>query len=199
MNIINRALISVTDKTDIVSFAQWLRVFDVEILSTGGTADTIRKSGIDVIEVSKYTGFPEMLDGRLKTLHPKIHGGLLAERDKPEHMDVCAKHDIGLIDMVVVNLYEFKKTIAKKDCTLAMAIENIDIGGPTMLRAAAKNYRFVTVITDPADYQGVIAEMRRTGGTISEATNFELAKKVFRLTAKYDKAISKYLDARPVK
>jgi len=193
-NYIFRALISVTDKAGIVEFAQGLKDFGVGILSTGGTAEQLRKNRIPVVEVSNYTGFPEMMDGRLKTLHPKIHGGLLAKRDNPEHMKVCAEHGISMIDMVVVNLYRFEDTIAKESCTLEQAIENIDIGGPTMLRAAAKNYRFVSVVTDPADYPKILDEMRRSGGIISETTNFRLAKKVFALTARYDAAISAYLE-----
>ncbi|MHB8092786.1 MAG: bifunctional phosphoribosylaminoimidazolecarboxamide formyltransferase/IMP cyclohydrolase [Syntrophales bacterium] len=192
-NQIKRALISVTDKTGIVEFARGLQEFGVEILSTGGTAAQLRNSGIAVIDVSDYTGFPEMMDGRLKTLHPKIHGGLLALRDNAGHLEALRKHGIGLIDMVVINLYRFEDTVARAGCTLAEAIENIDIGGPTMLRAASKNYRFVSVVTDPADYPKIIAAMQETGGRISEATNFELAKKTFQLTARYDGAISNYL------
>jgi len=152
MSQIKRALISVTDKNGIVEFARKLSSFGVEILSTGGTAAQLRKSGITVKDVSEYTGFPEMMDGRLKTLHPKIHGGLLALRDNPEHVKSMKKQGIEPIDMVVINLYQFEDTVAKEGCTVEHAIENIDIGGPTMLRAAAKNYRFVSVITDPADY-----------------------------------------------
>jgi phosphoribosylaminoimidazolecarboxamide formyltransferase/IMP cyclohydrolase len=192
-NLIKRALISVTDKTGIVEFARELQMFGVEILSTGGTAAQMRSGGVDVIDVSDYTGFPEMMDGRLKTLHPKIHGGLLALRDKEEHLDALKKHGIGLIDMVVINLYRFEDTVAKPGCTLEEAIENIDIGGPTMLRAASKNYRFVSVVTDPADYGKIIAAMKESGGRISEAVNFELAKKTFQLTARYDGAISNHL------
>jgi phosphoribosylaminoimidazolecarboxamide formyltransferase/IMP cyclohydrolase len=193
MNDIKRVLVSVTDKTGIGDFARDLTAFGVEILSTGGTAAQLRKSGIPVTDVSEYTGFPEMMDGRLKTLHPKIHGGLLGLRDNPSHMQALAEHGIGLIDMVVINLYRFEDTVAQEGCSLEQAIENIDIGGPTMLRAAAKNHRFVSVVTDPADYPQIIAEMRRTGGKVSEATNFELAKKTFQLTARYDGAISNYL------
>jgi phosphoribosylaminoimidazolecarboxamide formyltransferase/IMP cyclohydrolase len=193
MNIIKRVLISVTDKKGIVDFARELAAFNVEILSTGGTAAQIRNSGIAVRDVSDYTGFPEMMDGRLKTLHPKIHGGLLALRDKEEHMKALFEHGIELIDMVVINLYEFEKTVAQEGCSLDHAIENIDIGGPTMLRAASKNYRFVSVVTDPEDYSKIIAEMKETGGRISEATNFALAVKTFQLTARYDGAISNYL------
>ncbi len=193
LNDIKRVLISVTDKKGIVEFAQGLRSFGIEILSTGGTATQLRKSGVLVTDVSDYTGFPEMMDGRLKTLHPKIHGGLLALRDNDAHMNALREHRIDLIDMVVINLYRFEDTVAKKGCTLEQAVENIDIGGPTMLRAASKNYRFVSVVTDPEDYQKILSEMKRTGGKISEATNFELAKKTFQLTARYDGAISNYL------
>jgi phosphoribosylaminoimidazolecarboxamide formyltransferase/IMP cyclohydrolase len=193
LNNIQRVLISVTDKKGIVEFAQGLRSFGVEILSTGGTAAQMRKSGVPVTDVSDYTGFPEMMDGRLKTLHPKIHGGLLALRDNESHMQALREHRIELIDMVVINLYRFEDTVAREGCTLEQAIENIDIGGPTMLRAASKNYRFVSVVTDPEDYQKILSEMKRTGGKISEATNFELAKKTFQLTARYDGAISNYL------
>jgi phosphoribosylaminoimidazolecarboxamide formyltransferase/IMP cyclohydrolase len=196
-NVIQRALISVTDKTGVIEFAKGLQEFGVEILSTGGTAAQLRKNGIAVIDVSDYTGFPEMMDGRLKTLHPKIHGGLLALRDNEGHMNALKQHDIGLIDMVAINLYRFEDTVARQDCTLAEAVENIDIGGPTMLRAASKNYRFVTVLTDPADYPKIIAMMKETNGRISEETNFELAKKVFQLTARYDGAISNYLGKIP--
>ncbi|MEW6335287.1 MAG: bifunctional phosphoribosylaminoimidazolecarboxamide formyltransferase/IMP cyclohydrolase [Thermodesulfobacteriota bacterium] len=193
MNEIKRVLISVTDKSGIVDFARGLQSFGAEILSTGGTASQLRSSGVPVTDVSDYTGFPEMMDGRLKTLHPKIHGGLLALRDNPAHRKALQQQGIDLIDMVVINLYRFEDTVAKEGCTLEHAIENIDIGGPTMLRAASKNYRFVSVVTDPADYPVIIAEMTRTGGRLSEATNFELAKKTFQLTARYDGAISNYL------
>ena len=163
-NAIKRVLISVTNKQGIVEFAQGLKDFGAEILSTGGTAAQLRKSGVPVTDVSDYTGFPEMMDGRLKTLHPKIHGGLLGLRDKESHMQALREHGIGLIDMVVINLYRFEDTVAKDGCTLEEAIENIDIGGPTMLRAASKNYRFVSVVTDPADYPRILAEMKQTGG-----------------------------------
>ena len=192
-NEIKRALISVTDKKGIVEFARELSSqFSVELLSTGGTASRLRSEGIKVTDVSDYTGFPEMMDGRLKTLHPKIHGGLLALRDDEGHMKALKEHGIGLIDMVVVNLYQFEDSVAK-GCTLPEAIENIDIGGPTMLRAAAKNYRFVSVVTDPEDYQRILKEMRERGGKISEETNFALAVKTFQLSARYDAAISNYL------
>jgi phosphoribosylaminoimidazolecarboxamide formyltransferase / IMP cyclohydrolase len=190
---IQRALISVTDKAGIDGLGRALEGFGVEILSTGGTARALADAGIKIKEVSDFTGFPEMLDGRVKTLHPKIHGGILGIRSRPEHVRAMQEHGILPIDMVVVNLYAFEKTVARSDCTLAEAIENIDIGGPTLLRAAAKNYPFVTVITDPADYSAVINEMHQTGGSVSEATNFRLAKKVFRLTHEYDGAITRYL------
>jgi len=195
MSKIQRALISVTDKSGIEELGRALFRFGVEILSTGGTARTLAQAGIKIREVSDFTGFPEMLDGRVKTLHPKIHGGILGIRTRPEHVEAMNKHNIVPIDLVAVNLYAFEKTIARPDCTLAEAIENIDIGGPTLLRAAAKNYPFVTVLTDPADYSVVIEEMNRSGGSVSEATNFRLAKKVFKLTHDYDGAISQYLDA----
>jgi len=192
---IYRALISVTDKRGVEVFAKNLQEFGVEILSTGGTAKAIAASGVNIKEVSEFTGFPEMLDGRVKTLHPKVHGGILGIRSNPDHAQAMKKHGIEPIDMVVVNLYAFEKTIANQSCSLADAIENIDIGGPTLLRAAAKNYPFVTVITDPADYVTVIDEMKANGGSVSEATNFKLAKKVFRLTSQYDRAIIVYLES----
>jgi len=192
-NEIKRVLISVTDKKGIVEFAGELAKFSVEILSTGGTAARLRQEGIAVTDVSDYTGFPEMMDGRLKTLHPKIHGGLLALRDNKEHMKAAKEQGIKLIDMIVINLYRFEDTVAKEGCLLKDAVENIDIGGPAMLRAAAKNYRFVTVVTDPGDYRKVLKEMNETGGKISEATNFALAARTFQLTARYDAAVSNYL------
>lgn len=192
-NRIKRALISVTDKTGIVGFAKELAKFGVEILSTGGTAKILRENGIEVRDVSDYTGFPEMMDGRLKTIHPKVEGGLLAIRDNEQHMKKADEHGIEMIDMVVVNLYAFEDTVAKPDCTLSHAIENIDIGGPTMLRAAAKNYRFVTVVTDPADYESILKLLEKNEGKLDEAFNFSLAVKVFQLMARYDGAISNYL------
>jgi len=191
---IQRALFSVTDKSGIQGFAQALANFGVHILSTGGTAKALAAAGIEITEVSDFTGFPEMLDGRVKTLHPKIHGGILGIRSNAEHLAAMGRHGIEPIDMVVVNLYEFEKTVAAPNCSLSEAIENIDIGGPTLLRAASKNYRFVTVVTDPADYTAVIDEMKSSGGAVSEQTNFLLAKKVFKLTSAYDRAISVYLD-----
>ena len=193
MAAIKRALISVSDKAGILDLARELNSFGVELLSTGGTAKMIRDAGIPVMDVSDYTGFPEMMNGRVKTLHPKVHGGLLGLRDNPEHVDAMAKHDIEPIDMVVVNLYPFEATVAKEDCTLIDAIENIDIGGPTMLRSAAKNNKFVTVLVDPKDYETVLAEMKQNSGEVSEETNFKLAVKVYQHTAAYDGAISNWL------
>ena len=192
---IQRALISVTDKSGIEQLGNALYAFNVEILSTGGTAKALSQSGITIREVSDFTGFPEMLDGRVKTLHPKVHGGILGIRSNPKHVQSMQNHGIVPIDMVVVNLYAFEKTIARSDCPLAEAIENIDIGGPTLLRAAAKNYPFVTVITEPRDYSEIIAEMEQSGGSVSEETNFRLACKVFRLTHEYDGAITRYLES----
>jgi phosphoribosylaminoimidazolecarboxamide formyltransferase/IMP cyclohydrolase len=166
----------------------------VEILSTGGTARMMREGGVTVQDVSDFTGFPEMLDGRVKTLHPKVHAGILAQRDNPEHMKTMASHHLKVIDMVVVNLYAFEKTVAREDCTLGEAVENIDIGGPTMLRAAAKNYRDVAVVVDPGDYEPIIAEMKGNEGQLSLETRFRLAKKVYRLTHEYDGAITRYLE-----
>ncbi|MDP2827165.1 MAG: bifunctional phosphoribosylaminoimidazolecarboxamide formyltransferase/IMP cyclohydrolase [Sulfuricellaceae bacterium] len=193
MSIIKRALISVSDKSGAVEFAQALKQFNVEILSTGGTAKLLKDAGIDVIEVGDYTGFPEMLDGRVKTLHPKVHGGILGRRDLPEHVSAMAAAGIPPIDLVAVNLYPFAATIAKKDCQLDDAIENIDIGGPTMVRAAAKNYAHVAVVTDPADYQAIIREMNATQGGVGMELRFDLAKKAFSHTAEYDGMISNYL------
>jgi phosphoribosylaminoimidazolecarboxamide formyltransferase / IMP cyclohydrolase len=190
---IKQALISVSDKSGIVEFAKSLSALGVSLLSTGGTAKLLADAGLKVTEVADYTGFPEMLDGRVKTLHPKVHGGILARRDLPEHMAKLAEHDIPTIDLMVVNLYPFRETIAKDDCTLEEAIENIDIGGPTMLRSAAKNHRDVTVIVDPADYAVVLDEMRANGNHVGYATNFRLAMKVFTHTAQYDGAITNYL------
>jgi phosphoribosylaminoimidazolecarboxamide formyltransferase/IMP cyclohydrolase len=192
---IKRALVSVSDKTGITEFAKEIISFKVEILSTGGTAKTLKGQGLPIVDVSEYTGFPEMLDGRVKTLHPKIHGGLLGIRDNPDHVKKMQEFNIEPIDLVVVNLYPFETTIAKKDCPLEEAIENIDIGGPTMLRSAAKNYRFVTVIVDPADYAAVLKEIKERNGEVSAETNFHLAKKVFQHTARYDGAISNYLSS----
>lgn len=193
---IQRALISVTDKTGVGELGDALASMGVEILSTGGTAKALAAAGIPIKEVSEFTGFPEMLDGRVKTLHPKIHGGILGIRSNPAHREAMEKHGILPIDMVVVNLYAFEKTVSRPDCGLVDAIENIDIGGPALLRAAAKNYPFVTVICDPTDYRAVIQELRLSGGSVSAETNFFLAKKVFRLTHHYDEAIAKYLEKK---
>jgi phosphoribosylaminoimidazolecarboxamide formyltransferase / IMP cyclohydrolase len=190
---IKQALISVSDKSGIVDFARSLSALGVKILSTGGTAKLLAEAGLSVTEVADYTGFPEMLDGRVKTLHPKVHGGLLARRDLPEHMAALETHGIPTIDLVVVNLYPFVATVSKEECTLEDAIENIDIGGPTMLRSAAKNHRDVTVVVDPADYAAVLEEMRANGNKVSYKTNFRLATKVFAHTAQYDGAITNYL------
>ena len=193
---ITRALISVSDKTGIIDFSKELAGHGVEILSTGGTAKLLRDAGLTVKDVSEFTGFPEMLDGRVKTLHPKVHGGLLGMRSNPEHVAKMKEHGIENIDMVVVNLYPFEATVAKEGCTLPEAIENIDIGGPTMLRSAAKNHPDVTVLVDSGDYAKVLQEMKANSGAVSPATNFGLAVKVFQHTAAYDGAISNYLGAR---
>ena len=190
---IKRALVSVSDKTGIVEFARLLQRHRVEILSTGGTAKLLASSGIDVIEVSDYTGFPEMLDGRVKTLHPRIHGGVLGRRDLESHVQTMRSHNIPPIDLVVVNLYPFEQTVARPDCTLEEAVENIDIGGPTLLRAAAKNHAAVTVVVDSADYDAVGAEMESQDGVVSDGLRFRLAVKVFEHTARYDGAIANYL------
>ena len=191
--LVKQALISVSDKTGVVELARALTQMQVSILSTGGTAKLLAQNGIAVTEVAEYTGYPEMLDGRLKTLHPMIHGGLLARRDLPAHMAAIKDAGIEPIDLVVVNLYPFTQAIAKPGCTLADAIENIDIGGPTMLRSAAKNHGGVAVLVDPADYAPLLDELRANEGWVSAATRFELAKKVFTHTAAYDGAISNYL------
>jgi len=191
---ISRVLLSVTDKTGILEFASALAAMGAELISTGGTARLIRDAGIPVADVSDVTGFPEMLDGRVKTMHPSVAGGILAMRDNPEHMAAIQAHGIVPIDMVVVNLYRFEEVAAKAGAPLAELIENIDIGGPTMLRAAAKNYQDVAVVTGPEDYPSVIEEMRASGGELSLGTRWRLAKKVFRTTAGYDSAISARLE-----
>jgi len=195
MGKIELALISVTDKNGIVPLAKAIHEFGVKILSTGGTAKAIRDGGVPVTEISDYTGFPEMMDGRVKTLHPKVHGGLLGLRDNPAHREMMEEYGIKPIDLVVVNLYQFEKTVAKEGVTLEEAIENIDIGGPAMLRSSAKNYRDVTVIMDPVDYGVVLEEMEQNGGETTLETRFRLAKKVFRMTHEYDGAITRYLDS----
>jgi phosphoribosylaminoimidazolecarboxamide formyltransferase/IMP cyclohydrolase len=191
---IHCALVSVSDKTGALEFARGLAALGVEILSTGGTARALREAGLEITDVSDYTGFPEIMDGRLKTLHPRIHGGLLGRRDVDR--EVMSTHGIRPIDLVAVNLYPFERTVADPECPLAAAIENIDIGGPTMLRAAAKNHAAVTVIVNPADYGRVLAEMRDNAGCVSDATRFDLAVRAFEHTARYDGAIANYLGAR---
>jgi len=192
MKKIVRALISLTDKSGIETFAKELSELGIEILSTGGTAKKMSDSGIPVVNVSDFTGFPEMLDGRVKTLHPKIHGGILAQRDNADHQEQMKAHDLKPIDIIAVNLYDFAKATSDPDCSVANAIENIDIGGPTMLRAAAKNFQDVTVIVDPADYPTVIQEIRATGNTTLK-TRYRLMVKVFDLTSRYDTAITAWL------
>src|SRR5881227_3648510 len=186
---IRRALISVSDKTGLAPFARELAARGVVLVSTGGSARALREAGLAVTEVAEVTGFPEMLDGRVKTLHPAIHGGLLARRDRPDHLAALAEHGIGEIDLLVSNLYRFGATVAsgagRKDC-----VENIDIGGPALIRAAAKNHEFVTVITDPADYDAVLGEMTANNGATSLALRRRLARKAYALTAAYDAAIS---------
>src|SRR6059036_1452226 len=188
-----RALLSVSEKRGLIDFARGLAELGVEILSTGGTAKSLADAGLRVTQVSDYTGFPEMLDGRVKTLHPKIHGGLLGRRDQPAHVAEMRAHGIEPIDLVVVNLYPFRETVARPGTTLEEAIEQIDIGGPSMLRSAAKNHAHVTVLVDPDDYGPVLAELGASGGTVSVATNRRLAQKVFCATACYDGAIADYL------
>jgi len=188
------ALISVSDKTGIVEFARELAGLGVTLLSTGGTAKLLAGAGLAVTEVAEHTGFPEMLDGRVKTLHPAVHGGLLARRDVPEHMAALARHGIATIDILVVNLYPFEATVAHPDCTLSEAIENIDIGGPAMVRSAAKNWNDVAVLTDASQYDGVVADLRASGA-VSQATRFALAVAAFNRIADYDAAISEYLSS----
>jgi phosphoribosylaminoimidazolecarboxamide formyltransferase/IMP cyclohydrolase len=197
MSKIRKAIISVSNKQGIAEFSAALTSMGVEILSTGGTAKTLRASGVPVKEVSEYTGFPEMLDGRVKTLHPKIHGGLLARRENPDDMEAIKNHGIDTIDMIVVNLYPFESTVAKPGVTFSEAIENIDIGGPAMLRSSAKNFQGVVVITDPSDYGKIIEEMKTHNGDVSYQTRFELARKVFRHTSRYDSVIADYLTKIP--
>ncbi|MEJ2424374.1 MAG: bifunctional phosphoribosylaminoimidazolecarboxamide formyltransferase/IMP cyclohydrolase [Candidatus Thiodiazotropha sp.] len=194
MTAIKRALISVSDKTGIVEFARALAERDIEILSTGGTSKLLTQNDVPVTEVSEYTGFPEMMDGRVKTLHPKIHGGILGRRGTDDR--VMKENGIGGIDLIVVNLYPFEETVAKPDCDLETAIENIDIGGPTMLRAAAKNHKDVTVVVDAADYERVLSEMSSNGNAVTLTTRFDLAVKTFEHTARYDAAIANYLGCR---
>ena len=190
---IKQALISVSDKTGVLEFAQGLAAQGVKLLSTGGTAKMLRDAGLAVTEIGDYTGFPEMLDGRVKTLHPKVHGGILARRDLPEHLATIEAHGIPMIDLVCVNLYPFAATIAKAGVTLEDAIENIDIGGPAMVRSSAKNYNGVAIVTDPEDYAPLLAEMKSNGGALQLATRFGLAKKAFTHTARYDSMIANWL------
>ena len=190
---IRRALLSVSDKTGLVAFATMLAARGVELLSTGGTAKLLSDAGLPVVEVADYTGFPEMLDGRVKTLHPKVHGGLLARRDVAAHIAAIDKHGIGAIDLIVVNLYPFEATVAKPGCTLDDAIEHIDIGGPAMVRSAAKNWKHVAVLTDASQYATVTAELE--AGELGEATHFRLAVAAFDRIARYDAAISDYLSS----
>ncbi|NLN91538.1 MAG: IMP cyclohydrolase [candidate division WS1 bacterium] len=186
------ALISVSNKTGVVEFAAAVAALGFRIVSTGGTAKALREGGLDVTDVSALTGFPELMDGRVKTLHPVVHAGLLAVRDNPDHMAQIAEHGIEPIDLVVVNLYPFERTVAREGVTEADAVENIDIGGPTMIRAAAKNFWAVTVVVDPADYDTVLAELRDSGQT-TLATRRRLARKVFETMARYNGAIAEYL------
>jgi phosphoribosylaminoimidazolecarboxamide formyltransferase/IMP cyclohydrolase len=192
---IRTALVSVSDKTGLAEFARGLARFGIRILSTGGTAKFLAESGVAVTEVADHTGFPEILDGRLKTLHPKVHGGILARRDSPRHMAAIEAAGISPIDLVVVNLYPFVQAVSKPGCTLAEAIENIDIGGPSMLRAGAKNHEAVAVVCDPSDYPRLLVEMGNQGGELSDATRFALAQKAFAHSASYEAAIDRYLSA----
>ncbi len=183
---IQRAILSVTDKTGIVDFAKQLEDFDIELVSTGGTAKLLRESGVPVRDISELTGFPEMMDGRVKTLHPKVHGGILHIRSNPAHVAAAREHSIVPIDMVVVNLYAFEKTASKPDARFDELIENIDIGGPSMVRSAAKNFRDVAIVTSPDDYSAIAREMAGTLGELSLATRWRLAQKAFATTAAYD-------------
>lgn len=187
-----RALISVTNKQNVDTFAKGLCTLGIEVLSTGGTAAMLKQAGVEVTEVADYTGFPELLGGRLKTLHPKVHGGILCRRDDSEHLSQCADNGIPPIDIVVGNLYAFAQATADPDCTVDNAVEHIDIGGPTLLRAAAKNFHDVTVIVDPNDYPKVLEELKKHGETTLE-TRFFLARKVFAMTGSYDMAITRWL------
>lgn len=193
MKSIRRALLSVSNKTGIVQLGRELAQMGIAILSTGGTAKALREEGLDVQDVADFTGFPEMLDGRVKTLHPKVHGGILARREDPTHQVAVDQHNIGYIDLVVVNLYPFRETIAKPDVDFADAIENIDIGGPAMIRSAAKNHNDVVVVVDPEDYAEIIAEIKEHNGEVSAETRLKLAAKAYAHTAQYDLAISGYL------
>jgi phosphoribosylaminoimidazolecarboxamide formyltransferase/IMP cyclohydrolase len=193
---IKTALVSVSDKSGVVAFARQLKEMGVKIISTGGTAKALSDAGVSIVSIESVTGFPEMMNGRVKTLHPKIHGGLLGLRDKSEHTAAMKEHNIEPIDLVCVNLYPFEATIAKADCTLEEAIENIDIGGPSMIRSAAKNHKFVTVVTSPDQYDKVIEQMQNNNGAVSEGLRSDFARTAFGLTASYDAAITKYLNGR---
>ena len=195
MKTIKRALVSVSDKTGLVEFAKRLSQHSIEIISTGGTAKTLKEAGLNVRDVSDLTGFPEILGGRVKTLHPKVHGGLLAIRDDADHQRQVTENEIQYIDMVVVNLYPFRETVARDDVTVEEAIENIDIGGPSMIRSAAKNFHDVVVVVDPSDYTVVADEIDKSGGQVSLATRFRLARRAFEATSQYDAAISDFLDS----
>lgn len=190
-----RAILSVSDKTGLVDLARGLEGLGCELFSTGGTKKALVEAGVSVLSVSDLTGFPEILDGRVKTLHPAVHGGILAKRKLAAHVEELEKNRMGFIDLVAVNLYPFRETVARQGVALDEALENIDIGGPTMIRSGAKNHRHVSVIVDPADYETIIAEMRENQGIVSLGTNFRLAKKVFRMTGGYDQAISSYLES----
>ena len=196
MRSIKNALISVSDKTGIVEFAKKLDALGVQILSTGGTADLLKKNGVPVRLVSDYTGFPEMMDGRVKTLHPKVHGGILGRRDMEDHMRSMGEHGIETIDLVAVNLYPFEQTVARKDCTFDEAVENIDIGGPAMVRSAAKNFNDVAVVVDPKDYATVLKEMHANEGSVTLNTKKRLSRDAFTHTARYDSMISRYLTSQ---
>ena len=189
---IERAVVSVSNKTGLGDFAAFLKGYGVEIISTGGTKRFLDEAGVNPKEISEYTGFPEIMDGRVKTLHPKVHGGILNIRDKKEHQEAKEKLGIKDIDLIVVNLYPFKEVVSK-GCTFAEAIENIDIGGPSMIRAAAKNYKYVTVVVDPDDYAKVMENMKANDCATTEELRFYLAKKVFFITSDYDQAIYTYL------
>jgi phosphoribosylaminoimidazolecarboxamide formyltransferase/IMP cyclohydrolase len=195
MATVKLALLSVSDKSGIVEFARGLAALGVGLISTGGTATSLREAGLKVTEVADYTGFPEMLDGRVKTLHPRVHAGILARRDVPGHMSALEQAGIPPIDLVVVNLYPFREVVARPDCKLPEAVENIDIGGPAMVRSAAKNYEHVAVVTDPADYGAILRELAAAKGTIGQETRFRLARKAFAHTAAYDGAIGDYFTA----
>ncbi|MDH5757770.1 MAG: bifunctional phosphoribosylaminoimidazolecarboxamide formyltransferase/IMP cyclohydrolase, partial [Nitrospinota bacterium] len=196
MSKIKRVLISVSDKKGLVEFAQGLKTHGAHILSTGGTAKALRDAGVEVTDVSEHTGFPEIMDGRVKTLHPKVHGGILARRDLESHMAQMAENGIDPIDMVVVNLYPFEQTIAKPDVAFEEAVENIDIGGPAMVRSAAKNHTHVAVVVDPADYAAITEEMKKNDGALSQETMRALAAKAFDHTAWYDGRIASYMSQK---